>query len=312
MNRAQGRGHRAEGGERGTGGTFLALSSCLCLLLLSACSREPVRDGAPSWTPDSREIVFYREVGQNKADLFVMDAGGGHLRQLTKTPSAAEGYPSVSPDGKTIAYESDAARGNFDVWLMDVNGMNPRRITTTPSRDVAPSWSPDGKTIIFMSDRDNPEFDIYTMNVDGTNMQRVTTSHTNWFPQFAPDGRRVAMHTGRDVHVLDLQTRDVARLTTDPNNGMFPTWSPDGARIIFMSWREGVTKLFMMNADGSDQKMIAKSDEGSSIDPRWSPDGTRVVFVETPATDPTQPPPPSATSRISVLDLATGVIRKLS
>ncbi|MBP8274418.1 MAG: PD40 domain-containing protein [Acidobacteria bacterium] len=284
----------------------------LLAIASGACSRGPVRDGAPSWTPDSRQIVFYRETGDLKADLFIMNADGRDVRQLTTTPTAAEGYPSVSPDGKTIAYESDAAGGNFDVWLMDISGFNPRRITTTPSRDVGPAWSPDGKAIIFMSDRDNPEFDIYTMMVDGSNVQRMTNGHTNWFPQFSPDGARVAMHTGRDVHVLDVATQKIARLTTDPANGMYPTWSPDGQRLIFMSWRNGATQLFMMNADGSDQQQIAAAPVGSSIDPRWSTDGARVVFVVTPATSPTAPPAPDASSQIYVLDVATRKITKLS
>lgn len=284
----------------------------LLTLVASACSQAPVRDGAPAWTPDSAEIVFYRESGKDKADLFVMSADGRNVRQLTNTPTAAEGYPSVSPDGKTIAYESDASSGNFDVWVMDISGFNPRRITTSPSRDVGPAWSPDGKTIIFMSDRDNPEFDIYTMNVDGSNVQRITNGHTNWFPQFSPDGTRVAMHTGRDVHVLDLATKQISRLTTDPANGMFPTWSPDGKRIVFMSWRNGVTQLFMMNADGTDQKQIAAAPAGSAIDPRWSPDGAKVVFVVTPATSPTAPPDPNGSSQIYTLELATGKIAKVS
>jgi TolB protein len=282
------------------------------VLVSSGCSRAVVRDGAPSWSPDSQRIVFFRETVGHPADLFVMRADGGDVRPLTKTEKASEGYPAFSPDGKTIAYESDAVGGNFDIWVMDASGFNPRRITTSPARDVGPSWSPDGTTIVFMSDRDNPEFDIYTMAADGTNVQRLTTGHTNWFPQYSPDGTRVAMHTGRDVHVLDLATKQVTRLTTDPANGMFPTWSPDGRRLVFMSWRNGVTQLFMMNADGSDQRQIAAAPQGSSIDPRWSPDGTRVVFVVTPATDPTAAPPPDAGSQIYVLDLATGAVRKLT
>ena len=291
---------------------FWFLPFAFCLLPSAGCSRAATRDGAPAWTPDSKEIVFYRERGQEKADLFVMHADGRNVRQLTNTPSAAEGYPSVSPDGKTIAYESDAAGGNFDMWLMDASGFNPRRITTTPSRDVGPAWSPDAKSIVFMSDRDNPEFDIYTMNADGSNVQRLTTGHTNWFPQFSPDGKRLAMHTGRDVHLLEIATQQISRLTADPANGMFPTWSPDGRRIVFMSWRNGVTQLFMMNADGSDQKQIAAAPAGSSIDPRWSPDGTRVVFVVTPATSPTEEPDPNGSSQIYTLELATGKITKVS
>ena len=89
------------------------------VLVSSGCSRAVVRDGAPSWSPDSQRIVFFRETVGHPADLFVMRADGGDVRPLTKTEKASEGYPAFSPDGKTIAYESDAVGGNFDIWVMD-------------------------------------------------------------------------------------------------------------------------------------------------------------------------------------------------
>jgi Tol biopolymer transport system component len=75
---------------------------------------------------------------------------------------------------------------------------------------------------------------------------------------------------------------EAKRLTSDPENGMHPSWSPDGKRIAFMSWRTGRTELFTMNADGSDQKKLLTLDKGGAIDPRWSPDGSRIAFVHLP------------------------------
>ena len=76
------------------------------------------------------------------------------------------------------------------------------------------------------------------MNADGTGVEQLTTTGSSWFPQFSPDGTRIALHVQRDVHVLDLATKTLRRLTTDPLNGMYPTWSPDGrARVHDLAQR---------------------------------------------------------------------------
>jgi TolB protein len=269
-----------------------------------------VRDGAPNWSPDGTKIVFYSERNGQPADLFVINADGTGERQLTHTP-AAEGYPSWSPDGRRIAYEADSPDGSFDVYVMNADGSNVTRLTTDPRRDVGPAWSPDGTKIAFMSDRASQEFEIYQMNADGSNVERLTDGATNWFPQYSPDGTRLAFHVWRDVNVFDLKTRTLTPLTSDPDNGMYPTWSPDGRRLAFMSWRHGKTEIFTMNADGSDQRVLVSPEKGSAIDPRWSPDGSRIVFIETPATEQNFSQTTPLESVIYIVDVATGVVRRL-
>jgi TolB protein len=106
---------------------------------------------------------------------------------------------------------------------------------------------------------------------------------------FSPDGRTLAFHVGRDVHTMRVPSGaegaasggEPRRLTTDPANGMYPSWSPDGRRLAFMSWRNGKTEIFTMNADGGDQQRLV-SMEGDTVDPRWSPDGSQIAFVHLP------------------------------
>lgn len=236
------------------------------------------RDGSPSWSPDGSRIVFYSE-REGNAEIYVMDADGGNQKRLTSTPSD-EGYPMWSPDGGTITFDSDRD-GNFEIYAMNTDGSGVRRLTNHPARDVSASWSPNGKQIAFMSDRDGG-FDVYVMNVDGSNTTRRTTTGTAWFPVWSPDGSRLAFHVGRDIHVVAREGSALTRLTTDPANGMYPTWSPDGSKIGFMSWRNGRTELFVMNADGSDQRLLSSMESGDAIDPRWSPDGRKIAFVHMP------------------------------
>ena len=273
--------------------------------------RPAVREGAPSWSPDGKQIAYYAE-DAGRADLFVMNADGTGGRPLTRT-AEDEGAPAWSPDGRQIAYDSDY-EGNFDIYVKSVeNRERGRRLTTDPGRDLAPAWSPDGTRIAFMSDRAaRPEFDVYLMNADGSNVERLTTQATNWFPQFSPDGGRLAFHIWRDVHVLDLASRSLRRLTADPANGMYPSWSPDGRQLAFMSSRNGPMQLFVMNADGTGQRAIVSLPSGSAIDPRWSPDGTRIVYVQVPE-ESTQAQQDSKQARaIYTVEVASGKVTRLS
>lgn len=288
-------------------------ASCALLVFTAACggsTSSPIRDGAPAWSPDSRQIAFYSELNGKPADLFVINVDGTGLRQLTDTP-VAEGYPAWSPDGSQIAFESHTTDGNFDIYVMRSDGSDVRRLTEHPRRDVGPAWSPDGKTLAFMSDRDGKEFNLYLMAADGSAVERLTEGETDWFPQFAPGGGRVAFHRWNDVHVMDLTTREVRGLTKAPDNGMYPTWSPDGARLAFMSWRGGPTAVYTMGADGTDQRQLVRMSVGSAIDPRWSPDGTSIAFVHVPEQAANEVQAASQSRHIYVADAKTGAIRRI-
>ena len=236
------------------------------------------RDGSPAWSPDARRIAFYSERDGN-GEIYVMNADGSSQTRLTHHP-ADEGYPSWSPDAGWITFDSDRD-GNFEIYAMRTAGSALRRLRNDPARDVSASWSPDGSRIAFMSDRAG-QFDVYTIAPDGSDLRRVTGVGTNWFPMWSPDGSTIAMHVFRDVHLIAPDGSDLRRLTVDPANGMYPTWSPDGSRIAFMSWRNGRTEILVMNADGTDERVLLSMPEGDAIDPRWSPDGRAIAFAHLP------------------------------
>ncbi len=196
-----------------------------------------------------------------------------------------------------IAFVSDRDR-NSEIYLMDDDGKNQRNLTNHPDRDLAPSWSPDGTRIAFMSERDG-NGEIYMMDADGGNQQNLTNNRAgDWNPSWSPDGKRIAFVSDRDgildihgfptseIYVMDADGKNPQNLTNNRAGDWSPEWSPDGKRIVFMSYREGhfigdfedtTSEIYVMDNDGGDEQRLTenrKNDRG----PSWSPDGKRIAF----------------------------------
>lgn len=116
-----------------------------------------------AWSPDGKRIVFISKRAGN-AELFLLDADGGNVKQLTTSPEE-ENQPFWSPDGKKIGFcRSEAnATSTYDIWTMDADGTNVVNLTSSPGFDGDPAWSPDGKQILFVSTRGGDGFRLYLM-----------------------------------------------------------------------------------------------------------------------------------------------------
>jgi dipeptidyl aminopeptidase/acylaminoacyl peptidase len=109
-------------------------------------------------------------------------------------------------------------------------------------------------------------------------------------PQISPDGQRVAfvattLSIERDEYLSNIWMVDAAggparRFTTGPRRDTAPRWSPDGARLAFLSERAPREKaqLHVVPADGGEAVQLTRLRAGVSA-PAWSPDGTRLAFV---------------------------------
>jgi dipeptidyl aminopeptidase/acylaminoacyl peptidase len=119
----------------------------------------------PAWSPDGARLV-YTGSAEEAAHLFVVDADGSGVRELTSGRRVRDLRPSWSPDGRQIAFVSDRS-GSFELWVVDADGSGLRALTSGGPADTCwteigpcrspstnPSWSPDGTQIVFSSDHD--------------------------------------------------------------------------------------------------------------------------------------------------------------
>ena len=139
-------------------------------------THRPGPDGGPFFSPDGKKIVFRGhplspgpELDDFKTlltaglwrptslEIFVMDADGSHLSQVTRL-GGANFAPFFTPDGTRIIFASnhDDPKGrDFELYLVNVDGSGLERVTFNPTFDGFPMFSPDGKHLAFASNRDD-------------------------------------------------------------------------------------------------------------------------------------------------------------
>jgi uncharacterized protein YjdB len=164
----------------------------------------------PVFSPDRTRIAFAASSAPAGAagaaatfDIYVMDADGGNVRQLTHNPGS-ETEPVWTPDGKRIIY-TGTSNGTTQLFIMSADGGESRPLTVSPGGNGSAAVAPDGHRIAFTSARDG-NYELYLTDVDGGQPMRLTrTSQREANPQFLPDGSIVyTVDRGGGSRVMSL------------------------------------------------------------------------------------------------------------
>lgn len=124
-------------------------------------------------------------------------AGGTSVRVTADADGRMHFLHGVSPDGTTLAYVAISPPNWSDAHLrlVGVDGSDDRALTEGAGPDDGPEFSPDGTWIHLNTERFSTEpghAQLARIRPDGTGLEQLThDERVNWFPHFSPDGSRV-------------------------------------------------------------------------------------------------------------------------
>lgn len=266
------------------------------LFIVDLRGGEPVSLGSGSsllWSPDGSRILYSGRTEEGSG-LIVANADGSGARFLASPQSTNHPLPSTgaavawSPDGSRVAFVSaeDGPEGpdagadgepivirrylykttgsdgrtyfndnrRLHIFVVDLESGQTRRLTSGNGYEHSIDWSPDGREILFLRNEE-------------------------------PDPDRFFNY---DISTVNVETGVVRRVTRRESTIYRPRWSPDGRRIAFQGTRRGLTssettmedtRLWVVDADGSNARPLAQDLDGRQGPPRWSSDGRWLYFT---------------------------------
>ncbi|MEK7407210.1 MAG: hypothetical protein AAB225_19220 [Acidobacteriota bacterium] len=247
-------------------------------------------DTSPALSPDGRTLAFVRCRSYTVHDLCLLplsDAfqGAGEPRKVFAEPQSNIAGVAWTRDGKELIYSSGQL-GRQALWRVSPAGPPaPKRLPFAGEGALHPVLSPAGGRLAYL---------LYS---EDTNLWRIQESGNQWrvssalpgsssrfegFPDFSPDGERIALMSDRSG-TLEIWTcrKDGSNWVqlTRFGKGLtgFPRWSPDSKRIVFDSRAEGQSDIYVVNADGSGLRRLTKDPSYAAL-PSWSRDGKSVYF----------------------------------
>ncbi len=238
----------------------------------------------PSFSPDSRQIIFTSWRGNNSG-VYIINTDGGYEKQIV-TDAYDNTFPSFSPTGQRIVYTSwrhdtngDGRidfRDNSGIYMVDIDGKNERQVVSDKYNNSFPKVSPDGLSIIFLSTRRDTNKDgkinsldnnnVFICDITGKGEKCVSSDkYYNKMPSFSYDGKKVAFLSGgggvkisnkskgffspKGIYMADCNGKNRVQLLSDKYYGSnFVLFSPVDDRLAYMSFRKGTNRgIYIMN-----------------------------------------------------------------
>lgn len=219
---------------------------------------------SPSFSPDGKNVLYITSE-RWMGSICLKNITTGESSRLTQGLSCYS--PVFSPGGLQIAFTLSLDGVGPRVAIMDKDRSGIRDLGSGDS----PQFFPDGHRILFRDYLPAQDADgLFSMNIDGSERKFLCKIPWQTFPKVSPDGRKIVLSDFTDnpeIFVMNSDGSNRVNLTNSPAGEYTPSFSPDGTKIVYVTWESSSGHhLDIMNADGSDKKTIVK-DFGTLRDP---------------------------------------------
>ncbi|MBK9167993.1 MAG: PD40 domain-containing protein [Bryobacterales bacterium] len=219
----------------GTGGDIFVMNADGSQPVAVTSDREP--DFMPSWTPDGQSVV-YASARFPDAQFRMVSLGDGKEQTLLKT-EGKPGSPKLSPDGQEVLYHM-FQKGILNLWIADIATGAARQLTFDNESMGYGCWSPDGRHIAFEIARGEDTHLALLPREGGEPVQLTHEPGHAWPFSFSPGGSRIAFAAFRDgvwnlwwYSLATKEQKPVTNYTSLRTFVRYPSWSPQGDRMIF-------------------------------------------------------------------------------
>ena len=202
-----------------------------------------------AWSPEGDRLALAAKSAGHDV-LYILSAENGRILKRFDLGCDALSYPAWSPvsDSLVVAGLLD---GRSDLWLLDAGSGEDHRLTNDNWDEKEPTWSPDGRSIAFASDRSAPVV-LRPAREPG---------HFGWY----------------GIYELDVAAGVVRRLVDTYGDDHSPAYSPDGAKLAFISDRGRTPNMYVFDtADSSVTRLTDVTGAVSSLS--WSRQNDRLVY----------------------------------